>query len=211
MAVDDAGIRYGPVTLSLDAGEKQHFNSTDLEDGNAAKGLSEGVGPGEGDWRLVLESELDFEVLAYIRTEDGFLTAIHDVVPLVDGTYQVAIFNPGSNPNQVSSLRLVNLGSEDAQVTVTGIDDTGNSPGTTVTLTVVAGGSRTVSSAELETGGNSFDGALGDGAGKWRLMVKSDQPIIAMSLLSSPTGHLTNLSTTPTSSLPVASDAVGSP
>ena len=40
-------------------------------------------------------------------------------------------------------------------------------------------------------------GALGDGAGKWRLSVTSDRPIAVMSLLASPTGHLTNLSTAP--------------
>ena len=78
-AIDDTGAVYGPVTLTLRAQETSHFNSQDLEGGNAAKGLSDGVGPGEGDWRLVLDSDLDFEVLSYIRTEDGFLTAMHDV------------------------------------------------------------------------------------------------------------------------------------
>ena len=38
---------------------------------------------------------------------------------------------------------------------------------------------------------------LGDGVGKWQLLVESDRPIRAMSLLRSPTGHLTNLSTAP--------------
>ena len=109
-AIDDAGTAAGPVVLTLDANETAHFNSKDLEDGNADKGLSGGVGPGEGDWRLVLDSDLDFEVLSYIRTEDGFLTAMHDTVPLIDGTYRVAIFNPGSNPDQVSHLRLINPG-----------------------------------------------------------------------------------------------------
>ena len=40
-------------------------------------------------------------------------------------------------------------------------------------------------------------GALGDGAGKWRLMVTSDQPLSVMSLLASAAGHLTNLSSVP--------------
>ena len=153
-AIDDTGMRYGPVTLSLDVGETQHFNSTDLEDGNAAKGIPEGVGPGEGDWRLVLDSKLDFEVLAYVHTEDGFLTAIHDVVPLVDGTFQVAIFNPGSNPNQMSWLRLGNPHAGAALVTVVGIDDTGRAPVTkgAARVSVPAGGAVTVSSAELEAG-----------------------------------------------------------
>ena len=42
-----------------------------------------------------------------------------------------------------------------------------------------------------------LDGALGDGSGKWQLLVESDHPVMAMSLLKSPTGHLTNLSTAP--------------
>ena len=44
------------------------------------KGLSGSTGPGLGDWRLSLESDLDIEVLAYVRTADGFLTSMHDVV-----------------------------------------------------------------------------------------------------------------------------------
>ena len=35
---------------------------------------------------------------------------------------------------------------------------------------------------------------LGDGAGKWQLKVTADQPIAVMSLMSTPTGHLSNLS-----------------
>ncbi len=196
-AVDDTGVRRGPITLSVDAGATAHFNSGDLEDGNAAKGLPTGVGSGEGDWRLVLDSDLDFEALSYIRTADGFLTAMHDTVPVRDGAYEVAIFNPGSNENQVSRLRLVNLGAEDAQVTITGIDDAGVSPGSTVALTVPSGASRTIAAADLEAGAEGFNGSLGDGLGKWRLRVESDQPIVVMSLLSSPTGHLTNLSSAP--------------
>ena len=174
-----------------------HFNSGDLEDGNAAKGLPEGVGPGEGDWRLVLDGDLDFEVLAYVRTADGALASMHDVVPVRDGRHRVAIFNPGGNPNQVSRLRLVNPGAEDAQVTITGIDDAGASPGGPVTVTVPAGASRTIAAADLEAGADGFAGALGDGVGKWRLAVTSARPVIVMSLLASPTGHLTNLSTAP--------------
>ena len=113
------------------------------------------------------------------------------------GKRRVAIFNPGSNPNQVSRLRLVNPGAEDAQVTITGIDDAGASPGAPVTVTVPAGASRSLAAADLEAGADGFAGALGDGVGKWRLAVTSAQPVIVMSLLSSPTGHLTNLSSAP--------------
>ena len=217
-AIDDTGARHGPITLSIEAGETVHFNSGDLEDGNAAKGLPVGMGSGEGDWRLVLSSELDFEALSYIRTQDGFLTAMHDTVPMREGTYRVAIFNPGDNPNQVSHLRLINPGGGTAEVTVEGIDDAGDSPGDAVTVDVPAGESVTLTASELESG-TGLDGALGDGTGKWRLRVTATEPIVAMSLLSSPTGHLTNLSALPRTPdedgayvvplFPAASDALG--
>ena len=196
-AHDDSDLAYEDVTLAMGAGATVHFNSDDLELGNAAKGLSGSTGAGVGDWRLVLSSDLNIDVLAYIRASDGFLTSMHDVAPSADGRHWVAILNPGSNPNQVSGLRLVNPGSEDAEVTITGVDDAGASPGSAVVLTVPAGGSRTILAAELESGGEGVSGALGDGVGKWRLRVESEEPIIVMSLLSSPTGHLTNLSTAP--------------
>ena len=196
-ATDDAGTRLGPVTLSVAAGATAHFNSDDLEQGNASKGLPSGVGSAEGDWRLELMSALDIEVLSYIRTVDGFLTSMHDSAPVAGGVHRVVIFNPGSNPNQVSRLRLLNLGSEEALVRITGIDDAGASPGESALLAVPAGASRTVTAVALEMGTGAVEDALGDGAGKWRLRVDSDQPIRVMSLLSSPTGHLTNLSTAP--------------
>ena len=80
-AVDDEGTAHGPLTLRIGAGESVHFNSNDLERGNAGKGLAGAAGTGEGDWRLELRSELELEVLAYIRTTDGFFTAMHDRVP----------------------------------------------------------------------------------------------------------------------------------
>ena len=139
-AIDDGGMRAGPVVLTLAGGATAHFNSDDLEAGNADKGLPDGVGPpGEGDWRLELESQLDIEVLSYIRTEDGFLTAMHDVAPVADGEHRVAILNPAVNPDQVSRLRLINPAAEDAEVVVTGVDDDGASPGTGIVIDRPAG------------------------------------------------------------------------
>ncbi len=216
LAIDDAGASYGPLTLSIDAGETAPFNSDDLEAGNAAKGLTGSTGAGQGDWHLELTSELDIEVLSYIRTVDGFLTSMHDLAPVDGDMHRIAIFNPGSNDRQVSRLRLINRGDQEATVTITGVDDRGTSPGGRVGVTVAAGAARTLTAAELESGGAGMTGALGDGAGKWRLTVTSAGSIHAMSLLSSPTGHLTNLSTAPSleedgvlrvSMFPPASDA----
>lgn len=207
-AVDDEGVPSVPVTLRIGAEETVHFNSGDLEEGNAEKNLSGGIGSGMGDWRLRLRSPLDLEVLAYNRTSDGMLASLHDVVPRAvvvrpggggeSMGHRVAIFNPASNVNQVSRLRIINRGDEPAEVTIEGIDDDGASPGTAVELAVPAGVARLVTSQQLESGqGEGLVGMLGDGAGKWRLVVTSDEPVEVMSLMTSPTGHLTNLSTAP--------------
>ena len=197
-AIDDTGERFGPVTLALDANETVNFKSRELEQGNAAKGLPTGVGDGEGYWRLELESGLDIGPLAYVRTADGFVTSMHDLVSETGDTLHVLFFNPGSNRNQVSRLRLVNRGAAEAEVTVTARDDAGEcAPGGEVRLTLPAGAARMLSARDLESGGGGFDGSLGDGAGKWRLFVSSSVSIEAMSLLTSPTGHLANLSTAP--------------
>ena len=198
-AYDDGGNSFGPVTLSLDALQTVHFNSVELEDGEASKGLPEGTGaPSRGDWWLELSSELDINVLSYIRTPGGFVTSMHDVVPRDTNTYHVAFFNPGSNTAQESLLRLVNPGDDDVSVTIRGIDDQGDeAPGGAVSLTLPSRASRTVTAMDLEVGAADLEGSLGDGAGKWRFALAADRTIMAISMLSTPTGHLTNLSTDP--------------
>ena len=215
-AIDDDGVRSDAVPLAIGASETAHFNSDDLEDGAPDKGLTMGTGPAQGNRRLELASDLDIAVLSYIRTEDGFLTAMHDVVePRTDG-HRVPIFNPGRNDRQVSVLRLINPGSAETRVLVTGIDDSGNQGDRaagdaegTVTIALPPGGAQEVTAAALESekarGGTSgigddaapMQGALGTGTGKWQLRVTSNEPVLVMSLLKSPTGHLTNLSTAP--------------
>ena len=97
-AYDDEGMHHGPLTLDLDPGTTAHFNSDDLEEGNSEKGLTAGTGAGKGDWRLELASARDVQVLAYIRTRDGFLTSMHDVVPATESGRRVATFNPERTP-----------------------------------------------------------------------------------------------------------------
>ena len=198
-AFDDAGTPgANQVILRLAAGQRVHFNSGDLERGSASKPLTGSIGQGEGDWRLHLESELDIEVLAYARSKPcGFLTSLHDLAPCAANRCQVVVFNPASNPNQRSLLRLINPSADSASVTITGLDDDGLLPGAAIRLELPAGAARTLTSPELETGGGEgLIGALGDGKGKWELTVEADRPIHVMSLMRSPTGHLTNLSTT---------------
>ena len=214
-AIDDDGDRFGPVTLSLGSMATAHLNSKDLEDGNASKGLSPGVGNGDGDWRLELTTDLDVEPLAYIRTPDGFVTSVHDVVQpeIVRGAaaagdvlrYHVRFFNPGKNTNQQSLLRLINSSGTENVVTITGLDDKGNAPpGGDVVITMPPHTARTITARELEQGDDDFDGSFGAGSGKWQLFVTArgtihdyNRPVQVISLLNSTgTGNLTNLSTT---------------
>ena len=194
---DDSGRRFEPVMSPIGANAALHFNSTDLEKGNPSKGIPHGVGAGEGHWRLRVHADVDIEVLAYVRTSQGFVTSMHDVAARrSSGAYIVPFFNPASNRAQVSMLRLVNRREEDALVIIRAVDDAGVHAGP-VSLNLPAGEARSVSAGELERGGATLDGALGDGEGKWRLLVAPSQPIDVMNLLETPGGKLTNLSTFP--------------
>ncbi len=206
-AIDDEGRRYRLETIPLKEYQTLHFNSDDLELGNDDKGLR-GVGSGQGDWRLEISSGgLDLEVLAYVRTVDGFLTSMHDVATSLGGLHRVPVFNPGSNTAQESRLRLINPGDDDATITLKGVDDAGV-VSDEVEFMLAAGTAKTFTAAQLEAGEMmAFTGALGDGEGKWQLFVESDESIQVMSLMSTPTGHLTNLATTARPAL--ASDIPG--
>ena len=196
---DDAGEARGPATLTLGARRTIHLNSGDMEDGNREKSLSGGLGaPSMGNWRLHLRSEQDIEPLAYIRTRpDGFLTSMSAVAPSGDMRHRVSIFNPASNFNQRSWLRLINLSDDAANVTISGVDDAGvAAPGGAVSLALPGGEARAVTAEALEGGTSDLTGSFGEkeAGGKWQLTVASDQPLVVMSLLDTPTGHLSNLS-----------------
>ena len=208
------GHDIAPARLLVGARNAKHFNADDLVSGNAQKGLRSTIGYAAGD-SLDVYASADIDVLAYIRTSDGFVTAMHDTVAWLPadharldalrglaveesgraaGGHFVPIFNPASNPHQRSMLRLVNPGGGDADVAVYAVDDHGTAAGP-VTLSLAADSTRTLNAMELESGTAGLDGALGDGEGKWRLVVSADVEIHVMNLMSSPTDHLTNLST----------------
>ena len=196
-AIDDTGEVYGPVTLSVDAMASRHVLSVDLEDGNAAVGLPIGVGDGTGDWRVELRSDLDIDALAYSQTPDGFITSMHLVAEETETgsmIYDIPFFNPASNVLRASSLRIINPGTQPAEVTIAGVDRRGDAaPGGEVSFTLPGGEARSLSAQELESG-RGLQGRLGDGSGKWRLIVSSDRPIQVLSLMRSDSGHLSNLS-----------------
>ena len=232
-ARDDAGNAYD-LSIRLGPRETQHFNSEDLQDGNPDKGEMTGTGtaPAPGHWWLCFPlAEHSVEPTAYIRTRDGFLT---DMTPSVAfagpwdcdsdelcAEWQVPIFNPASNTDQVSRLRLINNSTSEVPVIVTGyrgdgsqnVDDADRP--LRVSGLLAASSVQELSAHELETG-QGLDaklaaaigddggvvplGSLGPAHGKWRLLVRSrglvdSAELVIVNLLATPTGHVTNLST----------------
>lgn len=196
--VDATGRRSdGTISMTLDPRESRQFNSQDAERGNPAKGLSGSLGKGSGNWFLVVRSDLDLEALAYIRTPDGFLTSMHDRVEGDGVDWSVPMFNPAENVNQASRLRLINTSMDPVGVQIHGVDDTGEPALEPVTTILPPLAARELDSTDLENGNADkvLAGRLGDGRGKWQLRVSATDRITVQSLLSSPKGYLTNLST----------------
>ena len=195
LAVDDTGRRSDPVVLGMGARETLEFTSRDLEWGGAAFDPEESTGPGMGHWRLEIESDLEVEVSGYVRAADGTLSEMGGVAaPSADNVHRLALFHPADSSDAASLLRLTNRGGQALVANITGIDDTGASPGGVVSVEVGAHGSVMLTASELESGGADLLGALGDGGGAWRLDVVSDGDLAVMNLVETPDGHLANLS-----------------
>ena len=210
-AIDDAGTRFGPVTLQLEADRIVNLDSDDLQTGNASKGLPDGLESGTGDWRLRLSSDLELDVFAYVRMQDGFLTAVQDVAGARGRRHHVPLFQSASTLRQGAQLRLINPGDERVAIRIQAWDDAGNAAQNgTVRVSLPPGVTRTIGASELEDGADELDGSLGQGEDNWRLLVEADRDIFVQSLARSPDGYLTNLSTS--SILPRFLDAcVGGP
>ena len=188
--VDERGEQRGPVSFAIGAGEAKHFNAADLEQGNPGKGLLPGLGEAVGDWRLVLRSELDIEVLSHARTPDGFVASLHDLAAEAYGTSWVPTFNRASNESGVSRLRLVNPTDFERRASIESWDDAnvfGNWSG--ITMFVPSRRTRDITAMHFES-----LGVLRGGTGKWRLTAESPAHWM-MSVLQSPAGHLVNTST----------------
>lgn len=197
VATDDAGNAY-TLTMSVAANEARHFNSDDLENGNAKKGLI-GIGTApEGSWRLCFTAIGQAKPSAYIRTTDGLLT---DMTMTVEASlacesacpeWRVPIFNPGKNNDQVSILRLINNSDRPIGLAVSGVQSDGevnvdaNGDAMVVRGYIDANHAVEVSAQQLESGDDipflrcnpadeddcvSSVGSLGTGTGKWSLYI----------------------------------------
>ena len=164
-AYDDDNGEHGPVVMEVGANLAAHFNSTDLEQGNPGKGLTGSTGSGRGAWRLEIVSDNPrLEVLPYVRTRDGFVTSMYDRAPMEEiDEFLIPMFNPASNVEQVSSLRLINPHEDAVEVSITGIDDDGAASANPVVLTLPGGAARRLTSVELESGASPDIGSGGLG------------------------------------------------
>ena len=204
-AIDDAGLRSGPVAFTLNASAAAEFTAAELRSGNAARGLAGGFGAVAGDARLVIETDLAIVPLAFVRAADGTLSAMNETVRATAAQaglfrYDVPVFNPAAEAVQSSRLRLINPGDAAAAVTIAGLDDGGAAAtGGEVTLTLPAGGARTLTARQIEAGGAGLAGQMGaPGLGRWRLTVTADRPLQVMNIVATPAGHWSNLSATAT-------------
>lgn len=200
--IDDEGVRAGPVSVALQPLQSVQITSRELEKGNPDKGLTGTLGDGAGDWRLEFHSTLDIRAGAYLRNVHGFLASAHDEAHYSPNTgdHELALFNPGSNRNKLSLLRIVNTDpTREVTASIFAVDDAGRLTGR-VYIRLAPGAARTLDATELEQGAEDLEGSLGDGSGKWRLRVDADGDVLVVGLLRSVLGYLTNLSTAGTPS-----------
>lgn len=199
-ADDDLGVRPINHFISFDIGafESKLLTAADLENGNPAKGLIGGFGTGTGRWQVTVSSELDLKAQNLMLTRSGFLTNLSAVVPKPSRfEASVLTFNPASNTQQNSRLRVVNKSDYAGSILISGFDDAGQpAPGGSAIIDIAAHAAVEFTAQDLEQGNAvvGLQGALGDGEGKWRLQLSADVDIEAQSLLETPSGFLTNLS-----------------
>ena len=215
VAIDDTGARTEPVTLELNPWTAVEFTASELQSGNAAKGLPVGLGSLARDVRLLIDSDVAIVPSAYVRSGDGALAALHDTVlerrSAASDTYayDVPILHPAANTAQQSLLRLINPNEQAVRIVMEARDDAGMpASGGTVELTLPAGAARTLTAQQLEAGDSAeLSGQLGAGVGNWRLSVVADRPIRALHVTAGTGGDWSNLSTTALSGWAPADEA----
>lgn len=196
-ATDDDGAPApgGDVTLTLSPNQSQQLSIADLESGNASEGISGMLGDGNGRWRMTVTSTDTLEVMSFVETTDNLLANISRAVPSSGNVHEVPVFNPGSNIERRSSVRVTNETNNQAAITITGYDDAGNSEATPVTFNLPGQQAIDITAQELEAGdAERFAGAFGDGTGKWRLTITATESVSVQGTLGNTAGFITNLS-----------------
>ena len=189
-AFDATDRAYERLELTLAGEASGQFDSSDLEQGNAEKGLEGSTGPGEGDWWLELSSASDIELLSYVDTASGPLSALRGTsgVETESGMrYEALLWG------ESGEVRLLNAGGAPAEVRLSGTDDAGSSGGA-AELTLAPWSARTLTATALAEGEAGLRGALGAGTGSWRLRLEADRELDVLSLVRGSGGMLSDVS-----------------
>ena len=197
--IDDAGT-WSPDRVSFRLGPwaAREVSVRDLELGGRKKGLTGGLGDGAGGWSLIVRSSLDLRVSSLMRADDGRLANLSGLVERSpDGEHRVPLAVAASDPARESLLRVVNRGGDLDTVTISAVDDAGGvAPGGDLMFTLGPFQAVELTGADLEMGNldKGAHGALGRGAGHWRLTVASPLSLAVTSLVRTPDGFVTNVS-----------------
>ena len=196
---DDAGTwSQDSVSFRLGPWAAREVSVRDLELGGWEKGLTGGLGDGSGGWSLVVRSSLDLRVSSLMRADDGRLANLSGLVERSPGgEHRVPLAVAASDPVRESLLRVVNRGGDLDTVTISAMDDAGGvAPGGDLMFTLGPFQAMELTGADLEMGNldKGAHGALGRGAGHWRLTVASPLSLAVTSLVRTPDGFLTNVS-----------------
>ena len=199
VGIDDAGT-WSPdrVSFRLEPWAAREVSVRDLEIGGWEKDLTGGLGDGAGGWSLIVRSSLDLRVSSLMRAADGRLANLSGLVERSpDGEHRVPLVVAASDPGRESLLRVVNRGGDLDTVTVSAVDDAGGvAPGGDLMFTLGPFQAMELTGADLEMGNldKAAHGALGRGAGHWRLTVSSPLSLAVTSLVRTPDGFVTNVS-----------------
>ena len=192
VAIDDVGTMFGPFQFELEANDIMQFTTQDLEEGNAALGLS-GIGRGVGDWRIRLESELPTELSHRIQNaEDEFPMEFGGEVISRAGVFHVFGFRAGDGVGE-SSLRIVNQSNEIAVIVVESLDTDANERGK-VSLTLGPEASTLLSASELSRSSHLFQGFLNLNERVGNLQISSETQIVVQHLWTDSSGKFSNIS-----------------
>ncbi len=126
---------------------------------------------------------------------DAKATLIVEDISLAKSDRYLWLVPPASNTLQQGVLRLVNRENRAGEVTLQGLDASGNRSSGTITLTLSPHESRQINSQDLEFGNAAKElvGNLGDGAGDWTVVVHSDLDLEPLAYIRTPDGFLTSV------------------
>ncbi len=186
---NDSGDRLGVRSVSIGANGTVSFTSDNLINGNTDWSWEALSDAGQGFLRLKLNSDVDILPGVYSRGAGG-IPGLYEAETinrtLIENYHYgtpIRIFNPASNTENRSELRLVNFSDEHVNIKIMAVDATGTRPETDVTFVLPAGQSKLLTAQQLEDGHSSITGQLGDGEGKWRFTVFSSSFIHVMNLM----------------------------